>query len=31
VPKTIEFVEAIPLTAYGKHDKKTLRASLASS
>ncbi|RLA44792.1 MAG: AMP-dependent synthetase [Gammaproteobacteria bacterium] len=26
VPKTIEVVEEIPLTAYGKPDKKTLRA-----
>ena len=31
VPKTIEFVEEIPLTAYGKYDKKSLRASLAAS
>jgi fatty-acyl-CoA synthase len=24
-PKSVEFVEAIPLTAVGKHDKKALR------
>jgi hypothetical protein len=31
VPETIEFVEAIPLTAYSQHEKKTLCAPLASS
>lgn len=29
-PKTIEFVDAIPLTAYGKYDKRALVASLAT-
>jgi len=26
-PKTVEFVEALPLTAVGKPDKKVLRAA----
>jgi len=26
-PKTVDFVEAIPLTSVGKHDKKALRAT----
>ena len=30
-PKTIEFIEAIPLTTYGKYDKKALVASLTES
>jgi len=30
-PKTVEFVDAIPLTTYGKYDKKALVASLGSS
>jgi fatty-acyl-CoA synthase len=29
-PKTVEFVDAIPLTTYGKYDKRALVASLAT-